>query len=598
MLRAIEDVRTAGRKSTILQAATGTGKTRTAAKWIKMGRKRKARFLFLAHRDILINQASSTFLSQGINFAVEQSDRNALRLFEDGTNPGVDVVIGSKDTMQGDRLARWPRDAFTDIITDEVHLATAKTYSNIYNHFDWGFHLGLSATPYRADGTLLCGPDDSLFGSGPMRCPMPWEELDERVRVHSAIAFKYTLPVAIGNGHLCDMIAVQCRTGIDVRGIRTTGVGHNKDFNLTDMSARISPLVADLAKEIRKQLDRLGVKKAVLFGPDVNACKAMSAALNAVGVHSVAVWSGSKKNPLTEDAQRAAMAEYEEGDARVICSCDMLRVGWDDEPTQAAIMLRLTMSHALFNQMIGRTTRIMRGKEKCYVIGFEWDGVDGAISTVDMFLEDEPDLSVRKKLKAKAKKAGTDFSVFDLLRESKREVDEERKAPIDPGELRIVVPPGDVSHTYKEFRPWNIGEILGVEVSVDRKLAKMDPPTPGQIEVLKSYGIRSVAGLSRAECDRIATECMDREFGGKASPEQILKLASKGYDPAEARLLDQHEAAQVIHRENLKISGRLKGWLKYMGYTAGQIEGFPKARAVQMYKDWAAAGGSFSARRR
>jgi superfamily II DNA or RNA helicase len=582
MIDAIEAVRLSGRPSTILQSSTGTGKTHVAAKWIIKGRERGARFLFLAHRDILINQAAERFRDFGISYVVEQAGRKALGIFRSPLLR-TEVVIGSKDSLQRDRLDAWPRDAFTDIITDECHLASARTYANVYEHFTGArFHLGLSATPFRADGTPLYGTPGSLFGDGAKRAAMELEGLPLGTEVHDAVAFKYPLPAAIKNGHLADVVFVPCNVGIDVRGIRTVGRGRTKDFNTGDLSDRLSPMISSLANVTRHHLDRLNIRKAVGFAPDVKAAQALAAGLRQVGVPAEAVWTGSRANPLTDAEKASILRRYEEGATRVLVSVDLLTTGWDSPRTQAVILYRMTMSLGLAMQMIGRCTRILPGKATCYALGFEWEGAEGAVGTLDVMMEDEPDPKVRAKAQAKARAKKSDYSVMDLLDEAREEAKREAEAEAKKAAVRVKAKRQDVKHRYKEFRPWNVGEIVGVEVLPDRKAAKLDPPTPQQVQVLAEYGIRSVSGLDRSTCEKILNECMDRDLYRKADPVTLRKLLAAGVDLATARSFTAAEAAKVLAQHD-RPSGRLWGWLRMQGYRDEVIERMSRSEAGRIY---------------
>src|SRR5207245_9609855 len=68
------------------------------------------------------------------------------------------VVVASVQTAyRPDRLARLGTD-FNTVIVDEAHHATATTYQTILDHVRAGessLLLGVTATPYRSDGTGL-----------------------------------------------------------------------------------------------------------------------------------------------------------------------------------------------------------------------------------------------------------------------------------------------------------------------------------------------------------------------------------------------------------------------------------------------------------
>jgi hypothetical protein len=195
MIDHLEEIRRAGRRTAILQSATGTGKTVVAAKWILKGRERAARTLFLAHRDILINQASRQFAGRGITFAVEQAERSAAEAMS--MFGGIEVVVGSKDSMQGARLQKWHPDRFTDIIIDECFptgtLVDGKQIESLrtgqmvrsYNHWsnevEWKRVVATSSRScqtlvkvHLSDGTsLVCTPNHPVYAGDPDLANVP-----------------------------------------------------------------------------------------------------------------------------------------------------------------------------------------------------------------------------------------------------------------------------------------------------------------------------------------------------------------------------------------------------------------------------------------
>jgi superfamily II DNA or RNA helicase len=588
MIRCANLMRASGRKAGIWQVATGVGKTFAAGRYMKDGaRQHGRRYLFLVHRDILAQQSAEEFKDLGLNFAVEQADRRAVDLI--GSLSDVEVVIGSKDSMQGSRLASWPKDFFTDIVMDECHLGASRTFGNVLEHFDYQFLLGLSATPYRLDGTQLFGPAKSLFGDGGFRRPYELEGLDPTARVHEAIAFKYTLPSAIRNGHLAEIIAVPAQTTIDLRDVRISK-GKNADFNRGDLDDRISAMVEPLANTIRQHLDRLGIRKAVAFAPDVGSSKALADALCQVGVPARAVWTGSKDHPLPESLKRATLNQYKHGMFRVIVSCEVLTTGWNDPATEAVIMARPTRSLGLFLQMVGRGTRILDGKPKCHVIGFEWQGAEGVCGTLDLFLEDEPNPKVRQAAAKHRTPKGEDFDPQAELEKIKERVaaDEEReRRAMEAARLRVTVKKQDIKHKYREFSVYNAGDILGVQPIVDRKRAKAEPPSQRQLEILKDYGIKRATGLDRDGAQALIDQCLDRTFRRQATPEQVRKLLEKGVAPEQARGLSHDEAAKRLASQ--PPSDGLRKWLaRQMGWATGQIDTITHSDAVAMFRRWKA----------
>ena len=192
VLAAIDD----GKPSALVVLPTGTGKTVTFAEIIRrVIEKTGKRVMVIAHREELIRQAADkiqviTGEQPDIEMAGERAD---IGMFH-----RANVVVASKDTLQGKRLARFKPDDFALLVTDEAHHGVAQTYLTIYNHFKGVFHLGVTATPDRTDEEALG-------------------------QVFSTVAYDYELPDAIKDGYLCPIRQRSVEVhGLDYSRVRTT----------------------------------------------------------------------------------------------------------------------------------------------------------------------------------------------------------------------------------------------------------------------------------------------------------------------------------------------------------------------------------------
>ena len=113
-------------RSTLLVAATGTGKSRMGAEIIHR-RAPFGRTLWLAHRSELLDQAVTTISENtGLRVGREQAQQRAQVRSLWGADD--QVVVGSIQTMHSDRLSKFfkPSD-FNTIIVDEAHHAIARS---------------------------------------------------------------------------------------------------------------------------------------------------------------------------------------------------------------------------------------------------------------------------------------------------------------------------------------------------------------------------------------------------------------------------------------------------------------------------------------
>lgn len=130
-------------------AATGTGKTVIAANDYKgfADSHERARLLFVAHREEILNQSLRTFQEV-------LCDYNFGEKWNGGEEPtNYEHVFASKDTLHN-RLdeAHLPEDYYDYIVIDEVHHIAAGSYRKIIEYFKPKILLGLTATHERMDG--------------------------------------------------------------------------------------------------------------------------------------------------------------------------------------------------------------------------------------------------------------------------------------------------------------------------------------------------------------------------------------------------------------------------------------------------------------
>ena len=174
-----------GRRKLLVEMATGTGKTRTAAAFVK--RLFEAgivtRVLFLVDRIALAGQAEDAF-----NDHLRDYPCHVLRPGR-GFDRTKRITIATLQTMITEYRG-LSAGYFDLVITDECHRSIYGKWSGVLRHFD-GIQLGLTATPCTAEADTLPDPEDGRF----VRDTLRFFELAEPT-------FRYTLRAAIDAGHL------------------------------------------------------------------------------------------------------------------------------------------------------------------------------------------------------------------------------------------------------------------------------------------------------------------------------------------------------------------------------------------------------------
>ncbi len=174
-----------GRRKLLVEMATGTGKTRTAAAFVK--RLFEAgivtRVLFLVDRIALARQAEDAFTDHLRDYPCHVLRPG--RSFDRAKR----ITIATLQTMIAEFRALSPG-YFDLVITDECHRSIYGKWSRVLRHFD-SIQLGLTATPCRADLEALPEPEDERF----VRDTLRFFELEKPT-------FRYGLRQAVKEGHL------------------------------------------------------------------------------------------------------------------------------------------------------------------------------------------------------------------------------------------------------------------------------------------------------------------------------------------------------------------------------------------------------------
>lgn len=488
-------------QSALLVMPTGAGKSVTFAAIAE--RVKPGRTLVLAHRGELLAQAAATMDRFGMSCAVEKAAERA--------NPDDlfgDAVVASVQTMRGDRLARWPKDAFRLVVVDEAHHALAKSYRTVLSHFSGSKLLGVTATPERGDG-------------------------DKLGQVFEELAFEYKLRDAITEGHLCRLVIERPETTVDLSKIRTTA----GDLNQGDLEDEISKHIEELVNATK---ERIADRPTIVFTPDVGSAVAFADGLRQVGVAARSVSGASEDRDVV-------FRQFKSGDFQVLCNCQLATEGVDLPRVSAVVLARPTKSGVLYRQMVGRGTRLFPGKLDCKIIDFAWNsGQHDLVSPVELFDGPNTDQSVLD-MADKLIKSGREKDPLKALEEAER-VHRKNLA------MRMSVRERASKYRFTAFDPFEVGAVLGVprrKVSVNATPATIDQQRRLD-RVFKTYEI-DYSGMSRNYAKKLLTEIDHRRDQGLATHRQVSALIAGGIDQDAARAMSFDEASG---RLDVLIGGR------------------------------------------
>ncbi|MFM1817017.1 MAG: family helicase [Pseudomonadota bacterium] len=337
LLEQIELARSQGHRRNLLVSATGTGKTVMAAvDYLHLrGRLPRARLLFVAHREEILERSRATF-------RVALHDPAFGELWVGGQRPRqFEHVFASIQSLAHADLALTDPDHFDVVIIDEFHHAAAASYQRLLAHLRPRELLGLTATPERADGLSIL------------------EEFDGR------IAAELRLWDAIDQQRLAPFMYFGVHDQLDLREVGwIRGRGYDIE-QLTNVITADHMVAGRILQQLRLKVEDPKRMRALGFCVSVGHARFMAEQFTKAGVSALAVWSDTP-----DDERRAALRLLAEGKLNILFTVDLFNEGIDIPAVDTLLMLRPTESGTLFLQQLGRGLRRSAGKPYCTVLDF------------------------------------------------------------------------------------------------------------------------------------------------------------------------------------------------------------------------------------
>lgn len=363
-----------GKRRVLLTMATGTGKTEVAfqicwklwnSRWNREGAHRRPRILYLADRNILIDDPKDkTFAPFGdarwkIENGIAQKGREMYfaiyqAIARDENRPGL--------------YREYPPDFFDLIIVDECHRGSASAESNwreILEYFEPSYQLGMTATPQRSDNA-------------------------DTYRYFGAPIYTYSLRQGIDDGFLAPYRVHRIVTTWDAAGWRPSKGDldrfgreipddeyHTRDFERSvSLRARTEAVAAHLS-EFLKGTDRYA--KTIVFCVDQEHADEMRRALsnrNADLVRAHADYA-CRVTAAEGDIGRGHLSNFQDVERRtpvILTTSQMLTTGVDAPTVQNVVLVRIINSLTDFKQIIGRGTRVRDDYGKLFFSILDYTG--------------------------------------------------------------------------------------------------------------------------------------------------------------------------------------------------------------------------------
>lgn len=362
--RAIEAI-AKGQQRVLLVMATGTGKTYTAFQiiWRLWKAKAKKRILFLADRNILVDQTmQQDFAPFGevmhkiANREVKKNYEIYLALYQ--------AVTGREEWKQIYR--QFPSDFFDLVVIDECHRGSAaddSAWRDVLDYFSGATHLGLTATPRETKEAS----NSTYFG--------------EQV-------YTYSLKQGIEDGFLAPYKVIRIATDVDAVGYtpekgKVDKLGqaveqrqyNTKDFDRNLVLERRTRLVASKVWEYLKATDPMA--KTIVFCEDQDHAERMRQEL--VKLIPAAASNRRYVMRITGDdnegkAQLSYFIDNDEPFPVIATTSKLLTTGVDAKTCKLIVLDQNINSMTEFKQIIGRGTRLREDYQKLYFTIMDFKG--------------------------------------------------------------------------------------------------------------------------------------------------------------------------------------------------------------------------------
>src|ERR1700688_2015217 len=387
-----------GQNRILLVMATGTGKTYTAFQiiWRLWKAGRKKRILFLADRNVLVDQtmvndfrpfgAAMAKLSTGAK-TIERQDGSEVELTtaldkKRRVDTAYEIYLGLYQAITGpeerQKLFREFSPGFFDLIViDECHRGSAAddaAWKEILNHFSGATQIGLTATPKETKYVS----NIHYFGSP---------------------VYTYSLKQGIQDGFLAPYKVINVHIDVDVEGYRPPRgktdregdevpdrIYNQKDFDRTLVLDDRTKLVAKKVTEFLKESgDRF--QKTIVFCVDQEHAARMRQALVNESADLVAENHRYVMRITANDREgQDQLGNFIDPESKypvLVTTSRLLSTGVDVQTCRLIVLDRNVNSMAEFKQIIGRGTRVHEDTKKFYFTLIDFRGASNHFSDPD-----------------------------------------------------------------------------------------------------------------------------------------------------------------------------------------------------------------------
>lgn len=538
------------------RAATGLGKAVELAA-LAAHYQRFGRVLILVDVVKLVRQlAGSVKWYTGTAPGIEMGEEKVAN--SDGLFESSPVIISTVQTQYSgqpgkERYRHFDPKQFSVLLLDECELFLAsKSLSVVQYYLDGNPDLkvfGCTATPFRSDGVAMA----NLFDH---------------------VAFDRDILWGIDNGYLVPARQAFVRVSLDFSSLKVRkDEDGDADYSDQEIAERINneQTLIELAKGILHVCED---RKSIVVCPDVASAKAVAHYLEGQKPHSARCVYGEMGDEEKDDIMEA----HQRGDFQFLTSVMMLTKGYDDPCVRAVVNCRKTKSKRLYQQILGRGTRVLKGlvegvetpearraaiaaSGKPDMLMVNMVGVDGWVRDVTLvdILGRADDSSVNERAK---ELVADGLSTEEALAAAEAEIEEEREVE----RLRAEIAENAAIREAEEEDDRRVRKSVSVEAYVDVEYTdglgaggngggQFERIPQGQLAILRKAKVpdKDIAALSPDEVKDLSREIVRRWKRKLCSYGQAKLLSKHGYDKAELRNMTAEQASVCI--EAIKQNG-------------------------------------------
>ncbi|MGL5813698.1 MAG: EcoAI/FtnUII family type I restriction enzme subunit R [Aeromonas sp.] len=340
----------AGEDRVLLVMATGTGKTYTAFQiiWRLWKAKAKKRILFLADRNILVDQTKQNDFQPFGSAMTKVTGRTVDPAFEIHLAL-YQALTGPEETQKA--FKQVSPDFFDLIIIDECHRGSAaedSAWREILEYFSSATQIGLTATPKETETVS----STDYFGDP---------------------VYTYSLKEGIEDGFLAPYKVVRVDINVDLQGWRPTKgqldkqgneivdrIYNQKDFDRTLVIDERTQLVAETITNYLKKTDPMA--KTIVFCNDIDHADRMRRALVNLNPEQMAKDERYVMKITGDDDLGKAQLDNFINPKRaypvIATTSELMSTGVDAKTCKLVVLDQNIQSMTKFKQIIGRGTRI------------------------------------------------------------------------------------------------------------------------------------------------------------------------------------------------------------------------------------------------